>query len=541
MKKSLLASSFASALHARDVAEDDGGLIAYAERVAKKREGSKALPMHHLAPLARSYEAVELAIRGEGPPIFECHHAPVQHAKTSLIQAFFLRTLRRNPKVKLAYPSFSAERAESKMYEVRQLCEWAGIHIDPNFDTSAEFRTREGGSIKAGGLVGGPWTGEGYGAIVPDDPYKNQHEAYSASWRARVEGEFEASLLTRRAPWTSIVVNHARWHPLDLIGSLIRKGWRYKRLAAINEHEEALWPERWPVFELFKIRDGAPAEGDRPGRSPVSRATWLALYQGTPQDAGSRIFDPAHLATYDQLPEGAYTEAIGIDIAYGARARHDQSALVVWRRYTADPRALYLVEPWIGHEPVELFACRAAEVQLRRGAGLRLMLPRDAADIERPGPDGWRGQLAREEVRIARRLAARWYTSTTEAGTAALMAGYGARVEAVRAAVDKLARAQAGGYTAAWAEGRIRWPARGGQHVDAVRVQHEDFTGADGDADDGVDAAVAGHDLLAIPGVGLELGPGRAVGAGADEWQAPEVEHAEVRRWTGGGGVSEWE
>jgi hypothetical protein len=84
--------------------------------------------------------------------------------------------------------------------------------------------------------------------------------------------------------------------------------------------------------------------------------------------------------------------------------------------------------------------------------------------------------------------------------------------------VDKLARAQAGGYVSCWGEGRVRWPANLAalgpyrapwadfSHVDRLRTQHEDFTGSDGDEDDGVDAAVAGHDIAGIP-------PPRTLGA----------------------------
>jgi hypothetical protein len=112
------------------------------------------------------------------------------------------------------------------------------------------------------------------------------------------------------------------------------------------------------------------------------------------------------------------------------------------------------------------------------------------------------------------------------------MAGYGARVEAVRAAVDKLARAQARGYVSCWGEGRVRWPARGGEHVDRLRTQHVDFTGSDGDEDDGVDAAVAGHDIAGIPPPRvLGASEGRALAAGGDGWS-----RAPAR-----GAVSEWD
>ena len=502
MAKPTLAGFIAGSLRAQDVSAEDGGLIAYANRLARTREKERALPMNHLAPLAIRYEAVERAMRREGPPVFECHHAPVQHGKSSLIQAFIVRTLRRNPRAKIGYASFSAYRAEKKMGEVRDLVQAEGIRIAPGWDRQDEWRTAEGGMVAAGGVVGGPWTGQGFDILIIDDPYKDESEAYSRAQREKVSTAFEKSIWTRRAPWTSIVINHARWHPHDLIGEQTSKGWRYVRLPPILDTGAPLWPERWPLEELLATRDGRPATAESEELHPVAKSTWNALWLGLPQAEGSHIFDPAALTTYTSLPAGAHVEVMGVDVAYGARDRHDRSAFVVWRRYTADPRVLWLVEAWVGHEPVELFACRVAEVQLRRG-GLaeRLTLPRRAEDIE----SVWRPQIA--GLGGARRIPARWYTSTTESGTARLMAGYGARVDAVRAAVDKLARAQAGGYVSCWGEGRVRWPARGGEHVDRLRGQHEDFTGSDGDEDDGVDAAVAGHDIAGIP-------PPRQLGGG---------------------------
>jgi hypothetical protein len=199
---------------------------------------------------------------------------------------------------------------------------------------------------------------------------------------------------------------------------------------------------------------------------------------------------------------------MGLDLAYGARDRHDHSALVVGRRYAADKRRIYLVEADDRAEGVELYGCRVAEVQIRRAGGPRLAVPESAADIERV----WRPQLSRDDVKHARRLPCRWYTSTTEAGTAALLRGYGAQVEAIRAPVDKLARAQAGGYQSACSEGRVLVPERLSHGFLRSLRAHEDFTGAEGDFDDPVDAACAMHDVLAVPVASLGGGSGRLLG-----------------------------
>jgi hypothetical protein len=110
--------------------------------------------------------------------------------------------------------------------------------------------------------------------------------------------------------------------------------------------------------------------------------------------------------------------------------------------------------------------------------------------------------------------------------------------------VDKLARAQSGGYAAAWAEGRIAVPRARlieGGHLERFIRAHQDFTGQDGCEDDEVDAAVAAHDLLALPALGL--GDAHAVGAGGDDWQVETLDNGgayhdigyaipEVSEWT---------
>lgn len=494
---------------------EDGGLIRFAERVARRREGSRALPMHHLAPLAQAYEAAEKAYQAQNDnatamrPIFEVHHAAVQHAKTSLIQAAILRMLKRNPRAWIAYAAYNESTAVAKMYEVRQLCESEGIRIDRNFDTATEFRTAEGGGVVCSGIVGGPWTSRGFDLIVVDDPYKTAQDAYSAAWRLAVENAFWSAIWTRRRPWTSIIVNAARWHPNDLSGILIKRGWAYRRLAAINDNGEPLWPQRWPLAELLAIRDGRPANDSTPEIAPIPATFWASLYQGLPRPEGGKAFDPATWPRFEVLPAGPWTEAMGLDLAYGGKDRHDHSALAVGRRYEADRRRIYVVEADDRAEGVELYGCRVAEVQVRRSGGPQLVLPRSAERIDLE----WRPQLAREDVRTARRIACRWYSSTTEAGTASLLAGYGARVDARRAAVDKLARCQAGGYQSAAAEGRILVSSRPSPGVLSFLRAHDEFTGSDGDFDDPVDAGCAMHDVLALPVASLGSGGVRAGGS----------------------------
>lgn len=480
MPKPTLAGMIAANLRAAQLAEDRGDnspgwLIRYAERVARKTEVNP-LPMRHLYPAARVFER---ALAGE--EVRALISIPVRHGKTTLAKAAILGGLRRNPRMRINYASYAADLAEAKMFEVRQLADGEGLRLDPNFQTDPEWRTVEGGAVKSGGLIGGPWNGQGANWNLLDDPYKNAEQAYSLAYRIKTREQFDSAFMTRLEPGGSAIVLSARWCDPDLMGELAGEGWEVINLPALDTQDRPLWPERWQFEALDRIRKTNPF--------------WWSLYQGQPKPEGSQIFDENALGLYNELPKGPFVEVMGIDVAYGAKKQHDRSALVVWRRYLAEPRVLYLVECWVGHEPVELFACRVAEVQLRRGNPTlaRLRLPRTKEEIDTV----WRPQLT--ALTNAQRIRARWYGSTTEEGAAGLMSAYGAQIEYARATVDKLARAQAGGYVSAWGEGRIRWPANGGEHVDRLLSQHRAFTGLDGGEDDGVDAGVAGHDIAGIP------------------------------------------
>ncbi len=492
---SLLASSLRAASVVEDAKADRGWLIPYAERLARRRE-VKALPMKHLAPVAALFER---AFAGER--VRAVVGIPVRNGKSTLAQAAILGCLRRYPKARINYASYAADLAEAKMYEVRQLATGEGIRLDPNFQTDPEWRTIEGGAVKSGGLIGGPWNGQGaHPLAIVDDPYKNEEQAYSRAHRDKTRAQFDSAFMTRLEPGASCIVMSARWHVNDLSGELEREGWEVVNLPVILDDGQPLWPERWSLAELLEIKRTNPF--------------WNALYMGSPRPEGGLIFDPSHLAFYDRLPDGEWTEAGGCDLAYGQKARNDRTAHAFFRRYASVPRKLYLVEPWVGHEEEVLYACRLAAVQIRRGGGPSLTLPKPAKDKSlEEEVDKWAEQLKRDEVRRVRRPPTRWGTSSTEQGTARLMRGYGAIVTPEQAKVDLLARVQSSGYQAAWSEGRILYPASGGPMVDAFRVEHEDFTGSPSDHDDTIAASNSGYELLHVAPATLGSGRGKLLGS----------------------------
>ena len=142
--------------------------------------------------------------------------------------------------------------------------------------------TQDGVYVAAG--VGGPITGRGAHLLLIDDPVKSREEAESATYRERTYDWYQNDAYTRLMPGGRIIVISTRWHEDDLVGRLLRdqeKGgdkWTFLHHPAINANGEALWPARYPVKALHRIR------------SNVGPRAWQSLYQGDPTPESGTYF-----------------------------------------------------------------------------------------------------------------------------------------------------------------------------------------------------------------------------------------------------------
>ena len=135
--------------------------------------------------------------------------------------------------------------------------------------------------------VGGSLTGKGADLIIVDDPIKNDAEANSSDARDRIYDWFNATLLTRLEPKSSLILVMTRWHEDDVAGRLLKNDkWDRIVLPAIAEDNdalgrnkgEALWTERYNKAKLLDIKDNI---GDY----------WFSgLYQQSPAPADGGIF-----------------------------------------------------------------------------------------------------------------------------------------------------------------------------------------------------------------------------------------------------------
>lgn len=160
-----------------------------------------------------------------------------------------------------------------------------GVSLREDSQAAGRWRTKQGGIFYAAG-IGGSYTGRGYDIGAIDDPYKNRAEADSerirdVTWR-RYWGDFK----TRQQPNAGELLMGTRWRPDDLFGRLLEiEGdqtnggeWFHLLLPALvdegTDHESACWPERFPLEELRKVREGLL-------RAQRSRE-WNSQYQQRP-------------------------------------------------------------------------------------------------------------------------------------------------------------------------------------------------------------------------------------------------------------------
>ncbi len=176
---------------------------------------------------------------------------------------------------------------------LREFPEALGIHIDPEKEAADEFETLEGAYCLSTGIEG-RLTGIGFDLMVIDDPHKDRAESESPTMREKVVEWWQSTARNRLEPNGSVVVIMQRWREDDLVGFLLSEesgeDWEIINLPALAEEGdpigrkvgEALWPERYPLPELEKLR------------LSTNSYNWASQYQQRPAPAGGSIFRREH-------------------------------------------------------------------------------------------------------------------------------------------------------------------------------------------------------------------------------------------------------
>ena len=173
----------------------------------------------------------------------------------------------------------------------------AKVATSPSAADAWDINGKLGGMSTAG--AGGPITGKGAQLAIIDDPIKNSEEANSQTIRDKIWEWYQSTLYTRMEPNGAIILVQTRWHEDDLAGRLIKASkngegdiWRIVNFPAIDPSGQALWPERYSVNDLKKIRKA------------VGEYTWSALFMQAPSPREGNFFKVNRFNFCDVEPVG---------------------------------------------------------------------------------------------------------------------------------------------------------------------------------------------------------------------------------------------
>ena len=245
----------------------------------------------HLAEISDGLEALE-----RGDIRFLLIVAPPRHGKTELTSIRFPGwVLGRHPDDQIVSLSYSDAMAYSNALAVRSVIQSPEYQeLWPlRFKTSSVMEWQLQGKtdlrpsyIAAG--VGGGITGKGADWMLIDDLIKNRQEADSPTVREHNWQWYTSTARTRLEPGGKIAAITTRWHDDDWAGRVLKAmvdpmsdQWHVIHLKAIDEDGNALWPARYPIDELQRLR------------VTIGGRDFETIYQGHPTVAQGTIFKRA--------------------------------------------------------------------------------------------------------------------------------------------------------------------------------------------------------------------------------------------------------
>ena len=290
--------------------------------------GYKVGPHHYR--LAEIFEAIA---RGEKKRVI-VNIAP-RHGKSELISylapAWFLG---KYPQKKVIMASHTADLAVNFGRRVRNLVGsetykdiFPQIELQSDSKSASRWGTNFNGEYFAIG-VGGALAGRGADLFIIDDPHSEQEaktgraDVFLPAWEW-----FQSGPLQRLMPGGAIIVVMTRWSKLDLTGQIVSQmeraddvdKWEVVEFPAINEDGEALWPEFWPVEELYAKK------------AALDVRYWNAQYMQQPTSEEGALIKREWWRIWDKedAPNCDFT-IMALDAAQESNNRADYNALTTW-------------------------------------------------------------------------------------------------------------------------------------------------------------------------------------------------------------------
>jgi predicted phage terminase large subunit-like protein len=224
---------------------------------------------------------------------------PPRHGKTETTTVRYpVYHLDRNPESSVLVTGYNERFARRFGRKTRNLAIEYGLQLEDNAKAADEWHLKAGGQLLTRG-VGSPPTGVGFNRIVIDDPIRRREDAESEVYREKVWDWYTDDLYSRLEPGGAIVLIMTLWHEDDIGARAVASEpnrWHVLKLPAISDDGRALWPERYPIDALERIRGVVTRdEGER---------SWQALYQQNPTPKEGNTFKVSMIDIVDAAPLG---------------------------------------------------------------------------------------------------------------------------------------------------------------------------------------------------------------------------------------------
>ena len=258
-----------------------------------------------------------------------------RHGKSELISylapAWFLG---KHPHKKVIMASHTADLAVNFGRRVRNLVGmdtykdvFPQVELQADSKSASRWGTNFQGEYFAIG-VGGALAGRGADLFIIDDPHSEQDaktgrpDVFLPAWEW-----FQSGPLQRLMPGGAIIVVMTRWSKLDLTGQIVSQmnkedgvdQWEVVEFPAIKEDGEALWPEFWPVEELYAKK------------AALDIRYWNAQYMQNPVSEEGALIKREWWQIWDKdEPPSCEFTIMSLDAAQEANNRSDYNALTTW-------------------------------------------------------------------------------------------------------------------------------------------------------------------------------------------------------------------
>ncbi len=255
---------------------------------------------------------------------------PPRYGKTEIaVKMFIAWTLAKDPKSKFIHLSYSDSLALDNSSMTKEYINsdsfqkiW-NIDLKKDSQSQKKWYTKQGGGVYAtasGGAITGFGAGTG-GAIIIDDPLKPD-DALSDVRRSFINNRYNTTIRSRvNDRDVPIIVIMQRLHEDDLSGFLLNGGsgeqWHHLKLAALDDENKPLWPEKHSFDELEAIRQ-------------ADRYTFSGQYLQipSPPEGGEWRKDWFNIINRAELPNDITFEMY-IDGAYTKDTKNDPTGIQV--------------------------------------------------------------------------------------------------------------------------------------------------------------------------------------------------------------------